>query len=237
MSRNINYEGENVINKVIKQSRKYIVLQIFFSVLSTMSIAIIPILHKILIDNVIPQSSFICLKKIFVYYLIAISSYLLFTFLSEKFVWRTAIDFENRIQKIIFSRLTELGHDKYSSKKTEEYHAVLTKNITQVEQDYLTPGISFLKSLFSILIYGTITFIYNKSVFFIILILSLAVVFIPKMFKGKLKSFASIYIKQNEKYAKIVNELLRAFDIIDSKVRKSFNNKFSMENKGNWWCL
>lgn len=218
-----------MINKVIKKSSIYIILQILFSILSTITIAVIPILHKILIDDVIPQSSLIHLKKIFIYYLIAILSYLLFTFLSEKFVWRTAIDFENRMQKIIFSRLTELNYDRYSSKKTEEYYALLTKNITQIEQDYLTPKISLFKSLFSILIYGTITFIYNKLIFFIILILSLTVVFIPKVFKGKLKSLASIYIKQNEKYANIVNELLRAFDMIDSKVKKSFNSKFSYE--------
>ncbi|WP_297282137.1 ABC transporter ATP-binding protein [uncultured Anaerococcus sp.] len=218
-----------MINKVIRKSSIYIILQILFSILSTITIAAIPILHKILIDDVIPQSSLIHLKKIFIYYLIAILSYLLFTFLSEKFVWRTAIDFENRMQKIIFSRLTELNYDRYSSKKTEEYYALLTKNITQIEQDYLTPEISLFKSLFSILIYGTITFIYNKLIFFIILILSLTVVFIPKVFKGKLKSLASIYIKQNEKYANIVNELLRAFDMIDSKVKKSFNSKFSYE--------
>ena len=182
-----------MINKIIKKSRKYIILQIFFSILSTIAIAIIPILHKSLIDNVIPQSSFIYLKKIFICYLIAILLYLLFTFLSEKFVWRTAIDFENRMQKIIFSRFTELSYDKFSSKKTEEYYAILTKNITQIEQDYLTPKISLLKSIFSILIYGTITFVHNRLIFFIIVILSLAVVFIPKIFKGKLKSFASIY--------------------------------------------
>ncbi len=218
-----------MINKIIKKSRKYIILQIFFSILSTIAIAIIPILHKSLIDNVIPQSSFYLFEKIFICYLIAILLYLLFTFLSEKFVWRTAIDFENRMQKIIFSRFTELSYDKFSSKKTEEYYAILTKNITQIEQDYLTPKISLLKSIFSILIYGTITFVHNRLIFFIIVILSLAVVFIPKIFKGKLKSFASIYIKQNEKYANIVNELLRAFDMIDSKVKKSFNKKFSDE--------
>lgn len=215
-----------MINKVIKQSGKYIILQIFFYILSTIVMAIIPILYKTLLDDVILQLSFIYLKKIFLYYLIVILFYLLFAYLSEKFVWYTAIDFENRMKKIIFSRLMELNYNKYSSKKTEEYYAVLTKNITQIEQDYLTPKIALFKSMFSILIYGSITFIYNKLIFFIILILSLVVVFIPRMFKGKLKSFAAIYIKQNEKYANIVNELLRAFDMLDSKVKKSFNNKF-----------
>lgn len=52
-----------MINKIIKKSRKYIILQIFFSILSTIAIAIIPILHKSLIDNVIPQSSFYLFEK------------------------------------------------------------------------------------------------------------------------------------------------------------------------------
>ena len=48
-----------MINKVIRKSSKYIILQILFSILSTITLAIIPILHKILIDDVIPQSSLI----------------------------------------------------------------------------------------------------------------------------------------------------------------------------------
>lgn len=124
-----------------------------------------------------------------------------------------------------------MTYGEYSARKTEEYYAILTKNITQIEQDYLTPKISIYKSAFSIIIYGAITFFYNKVMFFVILSLSLCVVLLPKAFKEKLNFFASGYIRQNEKYANIVNELLKAFDMLDSKVRESFIKKFSSETE------
>lgn len=216
-----------MINKIIKESKKYIFLQIIFFIISTIALALIPILNKILVDDIISKNSFKGLKIVALYYLIAIIGYLVFTFLSEKFVWLTAIVFENKMQKNVFSKLTDLSYQEYSTKKTEGYYALLTKNITQIEQDYLTPKISLYKSGFSILIYGSILLFYNKTIFSITFILSILVVLFPKIFKGRLKLAASTYIKQNEKYANIVNELLRAFDLLDSKVKKSFNKKFS----------
>ena len=213
----------------MKSAKKYIAAQVIFAILYTCAIAIIPILHTNLIDEVIPKASFEGLVRIGIYYIIVIMIYLLFVFLSEKFVWKTAIYFENKMRKEIFSELTKLKFEKYSSKKTEEYFVMLTKNITQIEQDYLTPIVSFYKSLFSILIYGAIVFFYNKIMLLIILSLSVIVIFLPKMFKKRFKVYATEYIKYNEKYANIINELLKAFDMLDSSVRKAFNNKFSTE--------
>ena len=219
------------INKIIIQNLKWkISIQVVFSLIATFSLAMIPSYNKYLVDNVLQNGGKGFLPLI-VIYLVSYGVFLFATWISERFVWKCAIEFENMLKRLCFDSVFSKNFRSFSKKKSDEYLSLITNNITSVEQDYLQPICALIKSVFSVCIYAVVISINTSPIIcgFLIL-LSVVVAFSPQIYKNQLREAGKEYVDEAARYTKKVSDLLDGFELVDKNSRISYyhvNEKFT----------
>lgn len=146
------------MKKYMKYVRKYIILQIVFYFLYVLTTAIVPYLQKLLFDKAKVYGLKFVLFLVGAYIVvIAISE--VASYISERYVWRTAIEFENKLKRDFFSVISKMENNEFSKKSVGEYISLQGNDITTLEQDYLTPALDIVKSILMVIIYSVVIFI------------------------------------------------------------------------------
>ena len=210
------------VKKELLKTKKYIFMQVLFTFIATAAISFIPAYNKYLVDALIIDKNF-HFGSLIVLYCISFIIYLAATWVSERFVWKSALSFENRLKKKCFEKLTTMDYKDYTKKNYGEYLSMLTNQITQIEQDYLTPWTALIKSVMSVLIYVfVIAYHTNWLICFVLLSLSILSGISPKFYKRKLSKAGKEFRGEAENYTKNMTDILKGFDLIDSKSIKGF---------------
>ena len=203
----------------------YVAAQVVLSLIATIAIALIPAYNRHLVDNVFPNKGegFLPLALA---YVISYAIYLITIWGSERFVWKSAIRFENILKKECYSFIARMKYKEFHKRKNEEYLSILTNNITSIEQDYLQPICALIKSAVSIIIYTVIISIYTTPIICItLLLLSILAAFTPKIYKKKLRQAGKEYVDEEATYTKKVSDLLDGAELIDQNSRSAFERK------------
>jgi ABC-type bacteriocin/lantibiotic exporter with double-glycine peptidase domain len=196
--------------------------QVGFWVLSTTAIALIPAYNKRLIDIVLPQGG-TGLPGLILIYGVTYSVFLAATWLSERLLWRCGIRFENVLKKECFNKLLNLPYKTFSEKKSGEYLSMLTKNISTLEQDYLTPICALIKDSLAILIYIVIiAYTTSPLICAVLFVFSIFAVLSPGIYKNRLKRAYKDYLDESASYTKRIADILDGFDMADAMTKVSF---------------
>ncbi len=104
------------IRNCVSKVKGYIFLQVVLSLLATVAIAFIPVCNKVLVDSFFmgDKSNFLLLAGA---YIVIFLVYLLATWGSERFVWKSAILFENVLKKECYATILKLRYSEYVKKK------------------------------------------------------------------------------------------------------------------------
>lgn len=207
------------MKKYMKYVRKYIILQIVFYFLYVLTTAIVPYLQKLLFDKAKVYGLKFVLFLVGAYIVvIAISE--VTSYISERYVWRTAIEFENKLKRDFFSVISKMENNEFSKKSVGEYISLQGNDITTLEQDYLTPALDIVKSILMVIIYSVVIFIMiDYKIGIVLLIQSIVVVFVPKIMAGKLSDSRNKYLRQMGKYVELVKELYENHAILSVRTR------------------
>ena len=81
------------MQKYIQRIGVYIATQIIFYLLYAITIAFLPYLNKLLFENIIQAGMIYFLKLVAIFFLLTCMSEA-FCYVSEKYVWKTAIHFQ-----------------------------------------------------------------------------------------------------------------------------------------------
>ena len=213
------------IKDAVWKVKNLIVVQVLFYLIASVGIAFIPVCNKYLVDD-FQRGAFKNVYSLIIGYIVCYGIYLLAGWISERFVWKTAIAFENVLKKACFEKLTQVSYRVYKRKKNEEYLSLLTNNITAIEQDYLQPVCSLIKTSAMILVYAVIISVYTSPIICLFLLgLSLIAVFSPKIYKNKLKKSGKEYVDATADYTKHISDLLAGIELVNSNTRKAFLNQ------------
>lgn len=214
-----------IVQKSIFKVKWYILLQILSSLVATAAIALIPVCNKYLVDVVFQESGKNFLPLLLVY-ILSYFIFLVMTWISERFVWMSAISFENNLKKECFSKILNFSYKNYSDKKSEEYLSLLTNNITSIEQDHLQPICALIKSLVSIIVYAVIISMSTSPIICISLfVLSIISAFTPQIYKKNLKKAGKAYVDEASVYTKRIADLLEGFELVDDVSRLAFTKQ------------
>jgi len=211
-----------IVKKELFKTKKYIFMQVLFTFIATVAISFIPAYNKYLVDSLITDKEF-HFGGLILLYCLSFFIYLIATRESERCVWNSVLSFENRLKKKCFEKLTTMNYKDYTKKNHGEYLSMLTNQITQIDQDYLTPWAALIKSIMSVLIYVfVIAYHTNWLICLVLLSLSILSSISPKLYKCKLSKAGKEFMEEAETYTKNMTDILKGFDLIDGKSMKGF---------------
>ncbi|MDR0635522.1 MAG: ABC transporter ATP-binding protein/permease [Treponema sp.] len=210
------------LQKHIRALWGLVAAQVGVWIISTTAIALIPTYNKRLIDTVLPRGG-TGLPGLILMYSATYSVFLIAAWLSERLLWSCGVQFENVLKKSCFDKLLNLSYKTFSEKKSGEYLSMLTKNITTLEADYLTPICALIKDFLAILIYVVIiAYTTSPVICAALFVCSIFAALSPGIYKNRLKKAYKDYIDESALYTKRITDMLDGFDMIDARSRVSF---------------
>lgn len=213
------------VKKTILKVKWFIIAQVALSLIATAAMAIIPACNKYLVDYVYPNSG-ANLFPLVLAYIFSFTVFLVATWGSERFVWKSAIAFENALKKDCYAAISNIKFRDYSKKKSDEYLSLITNNITSIEQDYLQPVCALIKSIISVIVYSVIISIYTSPIICAtLLILSVIAACTPKLYQKKLSKSGKEYVDGAAIYTKKTADLLDGAELIDKKSKEFFRKE------------
>lgn len=217
-----------IVKKEIFNMKSYTFIQILFTIIATAAVSLIPVYNRYLVDSLLTDHK-IQIGGLIAAYCLTYSIFLTATWGSERFLWKSAIHFENNLKKKCFEKLTMIKYKDYAKKNHGEYLSMLTNQVTQIEQDYLTPIIALLKDIISILIYVfVIAYCTSWLICFVLLFLSILAGFSPKFYERRLKKAGKEYVDGSAAYTKKMTDILNGFELVTTKSAESFQHKNAM---------
>jgi ABC-type multidrug transport system fused ATPase/permease subunit len=207
----------------LREIRAYIVLQILCDAFSSLSLALLPYLVKLLFESA-ESGNFTKLSKFIAAYIGCILLSLILTYVHMIFSWKGGIQFENSLKKDFFKAISNYSYQRFSEKQIGEYISIQGNEITEMEMDYLTPLLDVCKSFLSIMIYGVVLFFFvNWIVGTAILCSSLIAAFIsPNMKMNDLTKRRKEYLDNKGKYTSKMQDLLEGFKLINVFTRGNY---------------
>ena len=202
-------------------------MQIICDAISTLALAFIPYLHKLLFDIKSPSGNGgFSFTTIILLYLGCMIFSIIFSYLSNIYTWKGAVQFEQNLKGDFFKSIFGYNYKEFSKKSVGEYISIQANDITQLEQDYLQPFIDIFKSINMLIIYGVILFVYvDWRIAILILSASIISVLTPKLTADILANKRGIYLEQVSAYTSRIKDFLEGFKLIQTRTRKNINHE------------
>lgn len=218
------------MKKYIKEIKLEIILQIISNTINSLALGGLAYIPKVIFDA---NSENITNKEILKFIiafcglsLIAIitSYYIMF------FIWKLSIKFENSIKRDYFNSIINYDNISFYKKDVSEYISIQSNDITQLEQDYLTPLISLINQIIRIIIFGVIMFFgIDYRIALVITISSLITAILPKYTGKPTSSRRLTYVNNSEKYTSVIYDFFNGFREINTRNSKQIINRHLKE--------
>ncbi|MCD7859240.1 MAG: ABC transporter ATP-binding protein/permease [Firmicutes bacterium] len=172
-----------------------------------------------LIDNY--QKGFAYTGKLLAVYAGVFLIYLVEAYFSNRLADFRRIRFERAIKKDFFDSVIQRDFGTFHQHDVAEYISMQANDITEMCQNYLSPLLSIIRSVMMITVYGVFLVIFvDISIAMVILIFSVAVIFVPKLTQKELAKRNKGYMDGLGQYTFSAKLLYEAHDILDFKGRK-----------------
>lgn len=210
------------MKKYIQRIGGYIAIQIIFYLLYAITIAFLPYLNKLLFENIIQAGMIYFLKLVVIFFLLTCMSEA-FCYISEKYVWKTAIHFEQELKKDFYLAVSHKSLREFGKKDVGNYISIQGNDITVLEQDYLTPLVDVIKSVILIAAYGLVLLQFlDVSLGILLFGLSVIAVLVPKLTAKELSERRKSYMAEQELYLNLLKELFENHSLVNDRTRGNF---------------
>ncbi len=202
---------------------------ILFTILSSASIAGVPLLMKYTIEGIQSSDDSILFITI-ILFPVVVSSILLFEYLNKiahaALYQKIMIDLKNDIM----IKTYQLSYAQFYLQSSDYYLNFLTEDTKILYRDYYDSLIGFIISLISLLVYGTYMFFLNWILAVVILITALFSLLVPKLSGRKLASYRKNQSQSHANYLKKIKDLLNGFVLNTEKSNVALNREHSKAN-------
>lgn len=216
------------MKKYLYNIKKYIAAQIMWDLFGVLCLAVAPLLQEWIFDYGLEHSLQEILAVIAAYFLLLIF-YSVSQFFCALFSFKGGILFEKNLKKDFFRTVFHMDSSKFYKKSIGEYISLQGNDITALEQDYLQPIISIIRSVNMMIVYGLVLFLgIDWRIALMILLTSILAIAIPKLMGGKLTKTRTAYQKQMGKYVTVITDLLEGFHIINRMTVDNINRRHEL---------
>lgn len=211
--------GEKM-KKILKNLRVPILVQIIFTILYSITVALFPVLNKMLFDNIMDEGLSYLATLVFLYLLLIILNGV-FQYFARLYEWIVNKDFNIEIRSSLFENIASMNNKNFKEKSPAEYLAVFNNNVNIIYDDYISASIDLIKSSLNIIIFSSALFIFvDWRITLVVISTSLITAYIPRIMQKKLSSKRKEQLQSLSDYFKIT------FDLISGKKRI---NKFTFK--------
>lgn len=214
------------MKKYILKIKHYIALQVICDLISTVALAFLPYLIKLLFDYAYNLDLYLLLK-LTLYFLSLVLISIIFSYFNSLFSWKAGITFEISLKRDFFKALSNYSYQRFKKNDIGEYIAIQSNEITTIEQDYLTPLINIFQSIIQILGYGIVLFVYIdwRIGIVIVSISTICSIIAPQIGAKELSERRKEYLDYNAKYFSKIKDFLEGFKLINKITKSAFYRK------------
>ncbi|HPR97373.1 MAG TPA: ABC transporter ATP-binding protein [Thermotogota bacterium] len=197
--------------------------QILCDAVSTVALAFMPYLIKVLFNRINDMTVNDLILLIAAYVGLLFIS-LVFSYCHSIFTWKGAIKFEKSLKRDYFKALCHYRFVRFNQKDVGEYIAIQSNELTELDMDYLCPLVDVFKSILALIIYGVVMFVFvDWRIGIIILSASiLSTVLAPNIGSKKLSQKRKNYLDQKSTYFSRIKDLLEGKKLIKRKTLDAF---------------
>lgn len=214
-------ESEMLNKLIFKKILKPLLIELFFFILYTFCIAMIPYMNKMLFDRGFSGG----VRVVFhlgIIYLLLIAGSALFQYISQLFEWHTDRQFSLALKNRIFNQLYETRPYLYQTENAGEYVSYIDNNVPAIMEEYVEAIIDMIKSVFQIFIYGVILFIFiDYRIALIVLCSSSISIFVPKLTAKKIAWKRKYYLKTLGEYISKITDLFKGNSGLDAESKQA----------------
>lgn len=217
------------MNRYIFKKPKQIVLIILFTLLSSASIAGIPLLIKYAIGGIQTSNDTVLLLAM-IFFPGVVISILLFEYLNKithaALYQQVMIELRNDIIKKTY----ELSYTQFYQHSSDYYLNLLTEDTKLLYKDYYDSFIGFLISLLSLIVYGIYMFFLNWILAIVIFVAGLISWIVPKISGRKLALYRKNQSQSHSSYLKKIKDLMNGFTLNTERTQKALTAEHRLAN-------
>lgn len=216
------------MKKYIHKLKIPIFIQILFTTLYSITVALFPLLNKYLFDNVLRGGISFVVKLVLVYILLIFLN-LIFQYIARLYEWKVSKNFFILLKKDLFAYIASLKVGEFNIRKVSDYLVIFTENIEVIDEDYLSAYIDIYKSFINIFIFllSLLLFV-DFRISIVVLFSSLIIVFIPRLLKERLSKLRKNQLEGLKKYYNKVMDLLSGKNRINKYTIRSIKEEHNL---------
>lgn len=192
--------------EILKKINKITIIELIFSLLYTMCIALIPYVQKELFNGIGNDTKGLLINLGFTYLALILGS-ATFQYISQYNEWKRDKEFTKYTKDIIFKSIFGRPNYVFREKSVGEYLTITNNNVEIIEDEYLSTCVDVIKSVVQLIIYtlSLVAFVDYRIAISIILA-SLISVVVPKITAKKLARKRKFYQDSFGNYTDILND-------------------------------
>lgn len=220
-----------MFKKLIFKIKSLILLEVFFFILTSICIALIPYIQKIFIQTFSEGKLTLNVSlMLIVFFVSTVVIYSTSNYLSMRTIFKSSVLFEKSLRDEYMKKIVEDCNYNITENDKSAHIQMLTTEITQLEQDYLRSVMQLLESFLQIVLYFVfILFFINKYIAVGALILSILGAYLSYLYQGNVDVKREEYLTQNKLY---IQKIKGIFDNITSirpltisKIKENMENE------------
>jgi len=210
------------MKKYLLSIRKYIALEIVLDLISSVALAFLPYLIKLLFDSANHMTLQLLVSLVSLYALCVLVS-LVATYLHMIVSWKGGVAFEVALKRDFFKTISRYRYQKFLSRDVGEYISIQAHEITQLEMDYLTPLLNIFKMVNTIVIFGAVLlFLVDIRIGIAIITLSFfSAILVPNIGVKTISHRHKVHLDTRGEYMAKMKDLLEGFKLIRPDTRNS----------------
>ena len=192
--------------KILEKIKTSTIIELIFSLLYTMCIALIPYVQKELFNGIGNNTKNLLINLGFTYLALILGS-AIFQFISQYYEWKRDKEFVKYTKDVIFKSIFGRPNYVFKEKSVGEYLTITNTNVEIIEDEYVSTYVDIIKSIVQLLIYTVSLVIFvDYRIAIAIILASLISVIVPKITAKKLAEKRKFYQDSFGNYTDILND-------------------------------
>ncbi|MDF2821022.1 MAG: hypothetical protein K0R15_1463 [Clostridiales bacterium] len=213
----------------IRKIKGVLLIQILFSSLYILTIALLPYINKLLFDyNFNNGINGIILLGVAFSSLIILGA--LFRYISQKYEWKKDKELSILMKHDFFKSIIKKDYSKFAQTNIGDYISMINNDITVIESRYVDAIIDIIKASITLIIYAIFLFVFIDYRITVVIIIATGItIIVPKMTIKALSNKKKAHLRSFSKYTEKLKDLFEGAKFVNKKTEKSIldeHNKY-----------
>lgn len=216
------------MKKYLSIIKKEMFLTLLIGALLSLTTSLLTLLPGYLIDHYQNGVSFIV--RLVLIYIGLFLLYLIFSYFSNRVSDYRRIKFEKKLREDFFAKSISVPWEQFTKYKTGEYISMLSNDMNELIQNYLSPLMAVFTNLFTIIIYGVSMIIFVDPLIAVIIIgISILMTFVPELTSRKLSVLYNTYLARLGRYTAQINSYYLSKVFLDKREIRAISDEHNRQ--------